>query len=87
MKEVPNYSNAIQVAEGLARVKHFRWGWQLWAEIKTRKEITNSGRPKRCAATGKIIVKGEFVYRPMTNGYNRMDRISKEGMKLLEASR
>ncbi len=82
-----DYIKVIKVAEELYRIKHIRYWWQLWAKCKTRKILGNSGRPKTCAVTGNVISKGEFVYRPMTNGYNRMDRISEQGIQILEANR
>ncbi len=82
-----NYKRAICVADGLYRIDHIRYGLQLWAQIKLKKIVGNSGCPKCCAITGKPFSKGMVAYRPMANGYNRMDRISEEGVKILEANR
>jgi hypothetical protein len=53
------------------------YGKQLWSTGKCRKDFV-------CQITGKNIPKGSVAYRPITNGYNRMHRISEDGMKKLE---
>lgn len=52
-------------------------GLDIWTLVKLR-------TPKRCAITGKPLAAGQHAYSPITNGDNRMDRISEDGMKLLE---
>ena len=49
----------------------------MWSLVKTRKY-------HKCMVTGDKIEKGEKAYRPVTNGYNRMDRISETGMQQLK---
>ncbi len=56
--------------EGLIGLEHIRWGRQLWTICKIRKD-------HKCVITEKLIKKGEQAYRPITNGGNRYERISK----------
>ena len=62
-------------AENLMRLRG-RHGVQLWSTCKARK-VT------RCEVTADPIKRGDTVWRPITNGYNRMQRISAEGMRHL----
>lgn len=55
--------------EGLYGLEHIRWGRQLWSICKARKD-------HKCVITGKLMKKGEQVYRPITNGGNRYERIA-----------
>lgn len=57
-----------QLGEGLYGLEHIRWGRQLWAKAKARKD-------HKCVMTGKTISKGSNAYRPITNGGNRYERI------------
>ncbi len=59
----------IKVGDGLFRMRHQRWGRQLWACVKVRKE-------HKCVVTGVLIPKGSYAYRPVTNAGNRYERIS-----------
>ncbi|GAI53761.1 unnamed protein product [marine sediment metagenome] len=60
-----------KLGEELYGLEHIRWGKQLWAMCKVRKDHV-------CVITGKPIKKGEDAYRPITNGGNRYERISPE---------
>lgn len=57
-------------AVALALVKSERYGDQLWVLAKMRKGHD-------CVVTGEHIDKRVSAYRPVTNGYNRMDRIQR----------
>lgn len=49
----------------------------LWTRQKLRKSV-------KCAVTSRAIETGGQAWSPVTNGNNRMDRISDEGMTRLE---
>lgn len=59
-----------KLSDGLWGIEHIRWGRQLWSICKVRKEHI-------CVITGTEIKKGDSAYRPITNGGNRYERISK----------
>lgn len=50
---------------------------QMWSICKCRKIHV-------CQITDEAIQNGDECFRPITNGYNRMERISAKGMKLLK---
>lgn len=52
----------------------------LWTRQKLRK-------PSKCVVTDKAIEKGAFAWSPVTNGYNRMDRMSDAGMERMEQNK
>ena len=56
------------LSDGLFGIEHIRYGRQLWAKAKTRKD-------HHCVITGTIIKKGQQAYRPITNAGNRYERI------------
>ncbi len=45
------------------------YGCQIWSRAKL-------GNDRTCQRTGKKLLKGAEVFRPVTNGYNRSHRIS-----------
>ena len=51
-----------------------QYGEQLWSKCKTRKSFT-------CKEYNIKLPAGTMAYRPQTNGYNRMERISEHAMK------
>ena len=53
-----------------------KYGQQIWTLIKLRKDAI-------CAEMNIKIPKGSMAYRPITNGYNRMERISELGMETI----
>src|SRR3989304_2008379 len=50
----------------------------LWTRGRKR------GESRRCLVTGTYIKSGDWAWRPITNGNNRMDRISDKGIEQLE---
>jgi len=54
--------------DGLALLSSARYGQQLWVQCKTRKA-------HQCRECGLICSAGTVMYRPLTNGYNRMERV------------
>ena len=50
----------------------------LWTRARIR------GRERRCVVTGDALKSGDFAWRPITNGSNRMDRISDAWITQLE---
>lgn len=73
-----HYRSAEKKADGLYLILHQLYGKQLWVSVQVRKQ-------HKCEITDKAIEPKDRAYRPMTNGYNRMHRISQAGMELLEA--
>jgi hypothetical protein len=61
---------------GIAILRHPEYGRQIWVPSRMRK-------PHTCAVTGEVIAKGSRAFRPITNGYNRMQRISEQGIEHL----
>ncbi len=49
----------------------------IWTLCSTKKEHV-------CKYTGDTIPKGEKAFRPLTNGYNRMDRLSIKAIRQLK---
>jgi hypothetical protein len=67
-----------RLANGI--VKLFANGYRdLWTRGRIR------GRDKRCMVTGSVLKSGMQAWRPITNGNNRMDRISDAGIAQLES--
>ncbi len=60
----------IKISDGLYGLAHIRWGRQLWAKCKVRKD-------HKCVMTDKPIKKGKQAYRPITNAGNRYERIAR----------
>ena len=60
----------------LAKTTHPEYGNQLWSKCTVRKSWT-------CVVSKELIKKGYVAFRPITNGYNRMHRISLTGMAIL----
>lgn len=58
-----------QLNKGLARISTDKYGAQLWTRRKLRKE--NRG----CVECKQPIAKGLPAWGPLTNGYNRMERL------------
>ncbi len=54
-----------------------RYGEQMWTLVKVRKE-------HKCAYSNIPISKGSFAWKPVTHGYNRMERICVNAIKKLE---
>ncbi len=64
------YTFVDALSDGLVGLKHQEHGRCLWTARKLRKHAI-------CAACGKQALAGSTAYGPLTNGYNRMDRICK----------
>lgn len=62
--------------KGLVGLSHPIFGNQLWHEVKLRK-------PKNCIITGANLKAGDMAFSPITNGNNRMHRISRVGIDRL----
>lgn len=62
--------------EGMMTLRSGYAARQPWAWCTIRK-------PVRCEVTATTIPKGARAWRPITNGRNRMHRISEEGMRRL----
>ena len=74
------YKFGTRLADDLCGLIHPRYGRQIWSKVKMKKVA-------KCIVTGKPLGPGSIAYRPITNGSNRMRRISEEGMKELEVDR
>ena len=61
------YQVLSRPSDGMAIIQG-RPGQQMWLRVTARKANT-------CQLTGRPIVRGDLVYRPATNGANRMHRI------------
>lgn len=53
------------------------YGTQMWQKCRVRKS-------HKCSRLDKEIEKGSLAFRPFTNGYNRMCRISLIGMEIIK---
>jgi len=62
--------------EGLALLSSEKHGRQLWAQCKTRK----THKCHECDTTYPV---GTEMYRPITNGYNRMQRICAQCIQMM----
>ena len=62
------YEVIFSPADGLMLITHPKHGRQLWARCKMR-----GHKNSRCAICGAVV--GFEAFRPVTNGYNRMERI------------
>lgn len=60
----------------IAVLDHPEYGRDIWPRCKVRKTW-------ECQVSQSKINSGDTAYRPMTNGNNRMHRISKTGMAWL----
>jgi hypothetical protein len=58
-----------KMSYGLARISTDKYGAQLWTRRKLRKN--NRG----CVCCKQPIAQGLPAWGPLTNGYNRMDRL------------
>ena len=54
--------------EGVVRLESHQYGTQLWTRGRARKDC-------RCAGCSKNIAKKSDRFAPITNGYNRMERL------------
>jgi len=60
-------------AEGVVQL-HSIYGIQLWLITNTKVRKNHE-----CQMCGRLVVQGlEKMYRPITNGINRMDRICRD---------
>lgn len=73
------YKYVKAIGDGAIILKSAKHGEQVWTLCKLRKD-------NRCVVAEERILKGDEAYRPVTNGYNRMERISKVGMSILKAA-
>lgn len=55
---------ADRIGDGLVRHDNM-----LWSRCVLR-------TPRKCVITGEKMAKGSVAYRPITNGYDRMNRVS-----------
>lgn len=70
-----SYSLIAVRAAGIILLSHPKFGQQMWTLVKCRKH-------KRCVITDVDLYKQE-AFAPVTNGYNRMHRISPVGMHII----
>lgn len=75
--EVRRYLFVKRLADSLVKLQ-WSGGTDLWTKGFVR------GRPKSCAVFETTIKPGTKAWHPITNGYNRMDRISNAGILRLE---
>ena len=54
--------------DGALRAASEKFGVQLFTRGVSRKD-------HRCEDCGQVIRRGEYAFRPLTNGYNRMHRM------------
>jgi hypothetical protein len=66
------YRFGKRLNDGLVGLTHPTYGEQLWVAGAVRK------RGKECQDCKKMIPAGAMAYRPLTNGYNRMERLCVE---------
>ena len=67
------------LGDNILRLESDRYGLQLWPRAKLRKA-------KGCSVCRKTIQPKQDAFLPITNGYNRMERICWEcGQKLRRA--
>jgi len=63
-----NYHLVKELSDGLVILSHYKYGEQMWSKCICRKH-------KLCEVTNIDLYKQE-AYLPITNGYNRADRIA-----------
>ena len=63
------YKLEKKLAEDLFILSHPEHGTKMWSLCRLRKRHT-------CTLSRVVIEKGEKAFRPITNGYDRMNRIS-----------
>lgn len=63
------------LADGLVALSS-EYGKQLWCSCKTRKE-------HKCQECEQLFSIGSAMYRPITNGYNRMQRLCEDCIRYL----
>lgn len=56
------------LSDGLVGLFSDEYGRQLWSECRVRKQ-------HKCQECGLLFPAGSMMYRPVTNGYNRMQRL------------
>ena len=71
-----SYSLITIPGDGLALLFSGEYGRQLWVQCKMRK----THKCYECDATYPV---GTGMYRPMTNGYNRMQRICAQCIQMM----
>lgn len=74
-----SYKYIKAIGDGVVVLKSSECGEQVWTLCKPRKD-------HQCVVAEERIRKGDEAYRPITNGYNRMERISKVGMMMLRST-
>ena len=62
------YVKVGRLDDDMPVLEHLAFGVQIWVKVKTRKE-------HRCAICGPIHAVGTTMFRPITNGTNRWERI------------
>lgn len=67
-----DYTKIKNLSDELCVLSHPQYGEQVWSIVKVRKH-------KLCIYTHADLY-GQFAWSPITNGNNRMDRISTEAM-------
>ncbi len=74
MQTDSSYHIDMASTDGVALLTHPRFGRQVWVRSKLRKSC-------QCAVTGRPLHAGDSAYRPLTNQYNRMQRICEQVIK------
>lgn len=69
---MPDYTLERRLGQDFVMLSS-EYGSQLWSKITLRKDTT-------CEELNITLPKGTKAYRPSTNRYNRMHRISEAGM-------
>ena len=72
-----NYKLEEKLSDELFVLSHPQHGIKTWALCRLRKQA-------KCILSGVLINKGEHAFRPITNGYDRMNRISVLAMSHLK---
>ncbi len=68
------YEFVTRLDKNLVIMTSDKYGEQMWAKCKARKKFT-------CVQYGIEFASGSLAYRPQTNGYNRMERMSVQAME------
>ncbi len=62
------YTLVQTLSDGLVGLFSERYGRQLWSRCRMRKQ-------HNCRGCKEVFSSGSQMYRPVTNGYNRMERL------------